>query len=854
MAAAAKNWRVAPRVAPDQALVEAAGGSELVARLLLSRGIDSAGQAERFLDPRCYTPASPMELPGMSDAIVRIAEAVDRKEQVTVYGDYDVDGVSATSLLYLVLKQLGARVDYYIPSRSAEGYGLNLQALSILASKNRTKLIITCDCGISNFAEINFARSFGVDTIICDHHTMPELLPPASAILHPGQLSPDHPLSALPGVGVAYKLAEALTADRGVPEVAHELVDLVALGMIADLVPLTKENRYLVQRGMQQLTASRRPGLRALLNRLVPSSSTDLIGFGLAPRINAVGRLSDARLAVELFTTDDDAVAESIAARMEVENQRRQQLCEKVMNEAVRKLEDVGAPGKQRALVVYDQGWHQGVVGIVASRLVEKYNLPAFVGELDLKAGTLKGSARSVKGIDLWQVLKANEHLIERWGGHKMAAGFSLAAEKAEIFARAVSDTVKKLEDEDRPEPVLEIDAELPPADVSMNLAADLERLAPFGMGNRKPVFMMAGLTVSQARVIGWQGNHARLLLTDARGGATFEAVFWRGADRLPPAGSQIDVAFSCEVNSYGGRQRLQLNLADWRCARQADLHLIGQQAEPMSIEARASLIDPASSLNEPAASPLTASGGRASEVPGSAQTRWKDLRNHSSPSALLSAAASKLGDSLVVFSESGQTPGAVAAADRTQLTGHTHLILWQYPPALAVLQSMLTGHAWHCVYLIGGASPMNEEPAGFLQRLLACVRFAVNKRQGMAGIDKLAAAIAASQVSLALGLACLGKLGAIEWSAGSGRLQLNLLGQPRGNAFDLPEFGQLASCLADQGAFRAWLAKASLKEIASAAFAGSDRQGESAKPELPETAATAFAAQASAAEPIVDH
>ena len=278
------------------------------------------------------------------------------------------------------MRKLGAQVGFYIPNRASEGYGLNLKAVSILASKHRTKLIITCDCGVSNFAEINLAKSLGVDTLVLDHHSMPELMPPAVAIVHPKRLNEEHPLFHLPGVGVAYKVCEALLAEHGRAEEASDLIDFVTLGMIADLVPLIAENRYLVQKGLPLLIKSKRPGLKALLGQVKVSEDTDIVGFGLAPRINAAGRLSDANAAVELLTTDDREVAEVLARQLQNENVKRQELCDQIFFEADQMAQShLSGASTDRAIVVYKQGWHHGVVGIVASRLVEKYHRPVFI-------------------------------------------------------------------------------------------------------------------------------------------------------------------------------------------------------------------------------------------------------------------------------------------------------------------------------------------------------------------------------------------------------------------------------------------------------------------------------------------
>ena len=566
-----KVWKF-PELTPALAeLVKAAGGSEIVAKLLMRRGIDTAEKAESFLDPAKYKPTSPMVFADMPKAIVRISKAIASKEKITVYGDYDVDGVTGTSVLYTVLKKLGANVDFYIPNRANEGYGLNLKAVSVLASKHRTKLIISCDCGISNFSEINLAKSLGVETIIVDHHSMPEVLPPAVAILHPKQFSEEHPLFHLPGVGVAYKLCEALLLDNNMPDEIPKMHDFVTLGMIADMVPLVHENRYLVQIGLPALINSPRAGIKALLDNTVKMDGSDIVGFGLAPRINAVGRLSDANLAVKLMTVEDPAEAEQLANQLEMENTKRQELCEQIFFEADKKAKIALASGNDRALALYSHDWHHGVVGIVASRLVEKYHCPVFVAELDTEEGKIKGSARGIPGIDLYQVLKANEHLMTKWGGHQMAAGFSAESTNADVLCRAIVDTCNRMLEGQPVRAVLEIDLEIESKEVHLDMVRIVRQLGPFGMWNKKPTFVMKSLQVLNTRVLGKEGKHHRIVLKAANGDGPFECVYWRSAGRIPIEGQEIDLAFSADINVFNNTERLQLVLADWRAAGEVE-------------------------------------------------------------------------------------------------------------------------------------------------------------------------------------------------------------------------------------------------------------------------------------------
>lgn len=817
-----KSWKFPPEISVDASLIEAALGSELLAKLLVRRGLKTAEMARTFLDAAQYKPTSPFELPNIERAIERIEKAIDGQEKITVYGDYDVDGVTATSVLITVLRDLGAQVDFYIPHRTNEGYGLNLKAVSILASKNRTKLIITCDCGVSNFAEINFAKSLGVDTVVVDHHTMPELLPPASATIHPKLLREEHPLYNLPGVGAAYKLCEALLIKKGMPEKADELLDYVTLGMIADLVPLIDENRYLVQIGLPKLVASKRPGIKALLSQS-KGSGTDIVGFGIAPRINAVGRLADANLAVELMTTADVAKAEELAKQLERENERRQELCEKINYAADQMVTSTVNLTNDRAIVVYDEGWHHGVVGIVASRLVEKYNCPVFIGELHKEEGMVKGSARSVDGVDLYAVLKENEHLLQKWGGHKMAAGFSVEVGKAEALRLGITEACNRMLNGKTRATTLDIDAQVAAKEVTMDLANLIGKIAPFGMANKKPVLVMRELTCVGVRALGKEGKHSRLMLRDTRESLPFEAVMWNSRGRIPADGQQIDVAFIPEINEYNGTKRLQLVLVDWRAVGEADSVDDDDNSTLLPVS---TVVDAAEkSQGAAAAQPVEAKATdsvtaqtESAAVPSvqSVKLNFKDLRDHNSPAGLVESAARKLGSTVAIFGESCLKIPGIDFADRTAIGSAKNLLLWQYPPSLKVLRDLI-GPSVRDVYIVGGAPIESEDTKAFLKKLLGFVRFAVNQKEGKVPGEKLAVALGTTKMCVALGLTMLNKMGVIEWFAEDGVIYLDITGEPEEKPENIAEFRHLASSLTEVYEFRNWLKDSEFKEIQQA-------------------------------------
>lgn len=797
-----KLWRLPDFETPDDELLSMVDNNMILARLLQRRGIKQAKQAVAFLDPKAYEPTSPMTLPDMDKAVVRINQAIELKEHITIYGDYDVDGVTATSVLLTVLKELGASVDFYIPNRIQEGYSLNLKAVSILASKHRTKLIITCDCGVSNFAEINFANSLGVDTLILDHHNLPELMPPAYGIVHPKLLSPSHPLYHLPGVGVAYKVCEAILIDRGLSEKTSDLLDYVTLGMIADLVPLVAENRYLVQIGLPRLINSKRPGISALLAQVKKSDDTDLVGFGLAPRINAVGRLAEAKTAVELLTTDDVEKAKNLAAQLNADNARRQEICERVFFEAEQVINAQVDLSKDKAIAIYKEGWHHGVVGIVASRLVEKYGRPVFIAELEKEQGVVKGSARSIEAIDLYSVLKANEQLLSKWGGHKMAAGFSVPAEKADILCRALVNTCNQLLNGKELTSSLDIDLQVEEPDVSLELTRLLYKLAPFGMENKKPLLCLKGLICQASRRIGKEAKHHRLELKDPNSKNILEGLIWNSHGKAPGEGQVVDIVFTPEINSFNGRQRLQLVLSDWRQSLNGKDHCVPESNNHSEV---------------PAVFPDLAKSAKASEpvnTPKLRQIVWKDVRQHSDHSAIVTRGTDKFGDQIAIFAEGVSNNAKLNLLDRLSLTPKPHLLILQFPPTLKIFQEIISLSQADTIYLLGSHSLKSADASNFLKQLLGLIRFTISKKEGKVAGEKLACAMATTKMAIALGLTMLKKLTVIDWYAEDGDIYLDLIGAPIGSVEDMAEFRQLAETLAQIDTFRKWCATAKLKEV----------------------------------------
>jgi single-stranded-DNA-specific exonuclease len=536
------------------ALGDVLGVSETMATVLVRRGLDDADAARAFLaadDPR----HDPFSLGDMAAAIERIRAAVATGERICVHGDYDVDGISATAVCVLVLRELGAQVEWRLPSRFDEGYGLALETIEQLAADG-VDLVVTVDCGITAVAEISRARELGLDVIVTDHHRPGESLPdcPIVATRPSGYPCPD-----LCGTGVVYTLARALLGDEH-PLLARTL-DLVALATIADVVPLLDENRALAANGLRTLARTRRPGLQALMKsaRVDPAAVDAIaVAFRLAPRINAAGRLGRPDVALALLLTDDPAEAERLAAELEDLNRERQSVEERILREAVSLVESWPAEERaRRGYVLWDETWHEGVNGIVASRLVERYNRPVV---LIAKSGAgWKGSGRSIPSFDLHGALGACAEHLERFGGHRAAAGLSIETERLDGFREAFAAHADAVLDDRDLRAVTVVDAIVPAQALTLALAEELDRLAPFGLGNPEPTLLVASVAAASATVVG-EGKHLRFRIRqhDRDGGSAIAFGLGSQLDRLQRPG-RFDVAFRLKENRWNGTVAPQL-------------------------------------------------------------------------------------------------------------------------------------------------------------------------------------------------------------------------------------------------------------------------------------------------------
>ncbi len=545
------------------ALSQALSISSATASLLLARGVTTLDQATAWMSPVRFH--DPFLIPDMSQAVDRLHRAMTQRERICFYGDYDVDGMSATSIYLSFFSGLGADVRAYVPHRIREGYGLNEGAIRTLAADGVT-LLVTSDCGTTSHREIAVANTLGMDVLVTDHHQTDEQMPPALAVMNPHRRDASYPFRGLCSGGLAYKVASAYQARYGAGAMPLDsLLDLVALSTIADVVPLQDENRAFVRDGLAQMTRGARCGLRALklVAGVTRPCTAETVAFKLGPRLNAAGRLDEASLGVRLLTTESEGEAKQLAEQLDRLNRTRQQLEADIMREAVAQVRDTEPPG---ALVLASRQWHLGVVGIVAARLVERYHRPAIVLAIN-EQGIGKGSARTVPGFDLYQALASCRDLLVAFGGHPGAAGLTIREEHLPAFSERFGALAGSWAVASQAAPTLHLDSEVTLDDVTHRLLQEIGALHPFGAGNPEPMFAGKRLEIMNARVVG--EKHLKLTLRQGRS-LPFDGIGF-GMKSLEDQGvslrTPVDVAFTPELNHWNGYDRIQLRIRDLRPA-----------------------------------------------------------------------------------------------------------------------------------------------------------------------------------------------------------------------------------------------------------------------------------------------
>ena len=546
----------------------------VIDRLLEIRGIKSEDAKREFLHPLEITLTHPNAFCDMQKAVERIVRAIDEKENILIYGDFDADGVTSTSLLVKTFAYLGGVADYYIPDRDTEGHGLNSKTLVKLMVQKQPKLIITVDNGISNIEEVKFINSFGRDVIITDHHEAPEEQPPAYAIINPKAMnSLDEKLTSLQieyltslaGVGVAFKLAQGVLEHYNKLEFSYELLPYVAVGTIADIVPLIGENRYLVAKGLEFIAQGKHYGLKRMLDAAGINCENGLtaeqVAFSIAPRINASGRLDNVEWAVKLMISDNKQEIEMAIINLENFNKVRQELVTKTFAQADEIWQATGM--KDNAIILYHEDWHVGIIGIVASKFVEKYYKPTFIMNYSAETKLFRCSARGVKELNLYDILTNISEYFDGFGGHKLAAGFTFNEEKVsfETIKKALNQTVDELLNGKKLSPSLDIDLELTIDEIDIPLIEEISKLEPFGASNPSPSFVVRDLPLKQKKLMGSTKEHLKLIVDTPKG--PIDCVWWSKGDIQLIAGDKLDIAFAPQLNTFNGATNIQLIIKD---------------------------------------------------------------------------------------------------------------------------------------------------------------------------------------------------------------------------------------------------------------------------------------------------
>lgn len=563
-----RRWQIAPPAPP----MWSDGHTflhPLVLQILYNRGITASAAVQTFLDENAPL-ENPLRMTGMHDAVFLIRQVVSQQGLIAVYGDYDADGVTATAILVQTLRALGATVRPYIPDRIEEGYGLNVEALQALAHEG-VRLLITVDCGIRSLEEVALARQLGMKVIVTDHHHVGTALPAADVVLNPRRPDCAYPFKDLAGAGVAFKLAQALLrVNQQVPlpttqSELHEeaLLDLVAVGTVADMVPLLGENHVLARRGLQALNQARRPGLAALMQtaNIQPGKVTaTTIGFVLAPRLNAAGRISEAVLAFDLLMAPDLSTALPLAQQLDALNRERQELTARVQERSRQMVLETG--DDPPLFFAAAENFPSGVLGLAAGRLVEEFYRPAIVVERGPELS--KGSARSIPEFHITEALDTMAELLERYGGHAAAAGFTVRTALLPALQARLTALARERLSGVMLAPTLHVDAELPLGELSWELYAALATLAPFGYGNPEPVLVSRNLRVLDARAVGGDGRHLKLCISEGGvAGRTWDAIAFRQGDWIGRLPTQVDLAYNLVLNEWNGRTTLQLKVLD---------------------------------------------------------------------------------------------------------------------------------------------------------------------------------------------------------------------------------------------------------------------------------------------------
>ncbi len=687
-------------------------GNRLLARILLQRGINTPEKVKQFLDPQYYQATDPFAFPKIEEAVDKILSVIENKKKICIYGDYDVDGVTSTVILLDMIKKLNGQAIYHLPDRFKEGYGMNSAVVRSLADE--VDLIITCDCGISNYDEIELAKEHGLEVIITDHHQLPNKLPPADFILSPKLLAEDHQAFNIPGAGMAYFLALAILKRLGREDESNDFLDLLSLAIVADVVPLLEENRYLLQIGLPALASTKRPGLIELFKVAgiinLENITEEDIAFRVAPMINSAGRILKAELAVELLLANEEFEARKKAVELEVVNKRRKKLQDTVIEEA---LEMLGENHGRKSIVLYRPHWNEGVIGIAAGRLCEDYQVPVLLMCQKDDGQTVTGSARSVPDIHVFEQIKKCERYLTKYGGHAGAAGFSLQRDNLTGFSKGISSVLSEEIEQDF-DRTIDVDGELCLAELTKQDYHNLRQLAPFGEQNPKPKFITYDTEVIYSRATTGD-RHLRLIL--AQNGVQHSAIWWWAGDKK--LDNKVDLIYSLDINDFQGKRELQLVVDD--------ILIENKQTEDVVRESKSldfELID---------------------------YRNWKD-KNQELPvfsdAAYYYEGLNKIKDKEII--------------NRYQLTDKKTLVLLSCPPSLEIFKELI--YANRPIKLVLAFSKGDiADHSTFLQQLTGLLKFIISKKGGQLDVYQLSTLTGQLESTIVAGLQYLEARGYIS-------------------------------------------------------------------------------------------
>jgi single-stranded-DNA-specific exonuclease len=757
-----------PYIAPD--VLDACDADALLAAILLRRGLQQPSDIRAFLKPDFYTPAAPEALPDLVAASALLVQTIERGGKILIWGDFDVDGQTATALLVDALRRLGAQVAYYIPQRAVESHGIKVERLQALVAQHQPDLLLTCDTGISEHDAINAAQTLGLLVIITDHHELTETLPNAHAVVNPKRLPPAHPLRTLPGVGVAFKLMQHLFATFEQTRQLGSLLDLVALGIVCDVAEQIGETRYLLQLGMDRLQLAERVGIEALLQaaNVPPEALTaERIGFTLGPRLNAVGRLGDAMLAVELLTTKDRPRAAQIAQTLERLNNERRALASQIEDSAHAMLATERALLEEAAIVLYRPEWQVSVLGAVANALAERYARPVvLLGGAD---EIVSGSARSFSGLDIHAALAQAADLLHSFGGHRSAAGLALAAQNVPALRKRLTRALLAQRPELAPPP-LAIDALYSLAELDLSLVKRLRKLSPFGEGNPPIVLATPNLHVSHAATFGRENKHLRIVVEDDDGVA-LPMIVWRGA-HLPVPDGRFDAAYTLDLDLRGDLEAVLVGLR---------LH-----------------------------API--------EVKDESALTFHDWRRTPEPFTCLEAILAKTPEAQI-WAEAYNRRDFPHFRRRAELSACSTLIIFTAPPDLETLHKALMVAAPQVVHVIGAPPPVTRFE-DILQQVTLAAKNALTHLNGAVSLDALCGAAAASPAVVRKALAFLAAEGWLHYTEDSAQV-IHFAPMQRSAAISRAEanapLAQLQAAYQEMEAFRRYFSLMPLKALLKA-------------------------------------